>query len=404
MKQPFLHRADLLIVGGGAAGIAAAITAKKEAPDCRVVILEKKDAPGRKLRATGNGRCNLSNRAAPYAMETTAFFENLGILTRCDDQGRIYPYSESAADTTDLLKACLRDLGVTVICDAAVQSIQRGESGTFRVQTADAAIQASAVLLATGGKAGPQFGCSGDGYTLAKALGHHITPLIPVLTGVHCRDMDPSLKGIRTKGMVRLYYNDDLCFEETGEIQLMDYGLSGICIFNLSRHLKYRDDSRLAPYTIVLDLMPHEDVQSRLCRWQGDAARSQETVRRILCGMLKDNLACFVLSRAGIHPDTPLGDLKRTLLQKLDQQIHSLAFKPTGLAGFKMAQCTAGGIDTAEIDPDTLASKVTAGLYFAGEILDYDGPCGGYNLDHAFHTGCLAARSALHDLQERQKS
>ncbi|WP_195267284.1 aminoacetone oxidase family FAD-binding enzyme [Eubacterium sp. 1001713B170207_170306_E7] len=384
---------DLIIIGAGAAGLAAAVTAKRAAPSLRVTVLEKKEAPGKKLRATGNGRCNITNTALDTAPSTIAFFESLGIPARQDDEGRVYPFSESAPGVAEVFASQLKALGVHLRMSTPVKRLS-ADDGCFVVMGEKKPFRAKAVILATGGKAGPAYGCSGDGYAMAKALGHHVTKTLPVLTGICCEEMPEALKGIRVKGNLSLACHGETVFSEYGEVQFTDYGLSGICVFNLSRYLKYLGDEKLTPYTIAVDLAPKRSFAPMLSAWQQDAVLGEKSCLAAVTGIVRPPLAALLLKQAGLQEEKKLSALTAHEISRLDEQFHRLCFKPVSTMGFKMAQCTAGGIADNEVDEDTLASKIVPGLYFAGEILDYDGPCGGYNLDHAFRTGQRAAQAA----------
>jgi len=384
---------DVAVAGGGASGMAAALILARENPAIKVALLEKKDDLGRKLRATGNGRCNLSNRAIPTVDETVAFFESIGIPVRGDESGRLYPYSESAATVVEVLKHRLMVAGVTCYTDAAVEKIDRTD-GYFSLHTASGICTAWKVILATGGKAGPSYGCSGDGYALARSFGHHIIKTLPVLTGVCCDALPADLKGVRAKGELTLWRDGTRIFQEEGEVQFTDYGVSGICVFNLSRHLQYVGDARLSPYTIVLDLAPERSFQSYF-----RACASEPGIKNMACvdflsGIVKRPLARWILDQAGIPEDLRFNECDEAMLSKMESTFHQMVIRPQSVMGFKMAQCTAGGIAGEEVDDRTLESRIVPGLYFCGELLDYDGPCGGYNLDHAWRTGIQAARSA----------
>ncbi len=312
----------LIVIGGGAAGIAAALTAA--AFPLKVAILEKKEALGKKLRATGNGRCNLSNVAIPTADKTQSFFEALGIPTRVDDAGRIYPFSESAASVVDTLTLRLKQAGVHRYCDSPVSALTK-EGGVFHLTTPTLKATADAVILATGGKAGPAYGCTGDGYTLAKGFGHRVTKTIPVLSGVMCKPLAFSLKGIRAKGMLTLRCENHLAFMEEGEVQFTDYGISGICAFNLSRHLHYLGDQRLEPYTITLDLAPGQDFLPYLTQRAADPAINPTPCGLFLEGVVKKGLASVILHQAAILPTTPLGQCRPEDLNKMAEALHGLS-------------------------------------------------------------------------------
>ena len=388
---------DLIIIGGGASGMAAAIAAKETAPGLQVAVLEKKEALGKKLRATGNGRCNLTNTALETAADTIAFFEGLGMPTRTDDAGRVYPFSESAPGVTEALSQTLSDLGVTVILEAPVKAVTVKAEG-FKLKTSQGSFRSRALLLATGGKAGPAYGCTGDGYGLAQSLGHQVTKPLPVLTGICCAGDFKRLKGVRVKGRLSLTCGGETVFFEDGEIQFTDYGISGICAFNLSRYLKYQGEARLEPYAILLDLAPERNFTPLFEAWQKNPVLADSPVAVFLGRMVKRPLAALIAETAAVSETCRLAGLTSAAIAALDRALHRIVLKPTGTMGFKMAQCTAGGIVCDEVDFETMASKIVPGLYFAGELLDYDGPCGGYNLDHAFTTGRRAGAAAARAL------
>lgn len=383
---------DVAIIGGGASGLAAGIELKMSSPDCAVVIIEKNESLGRKIRATGNGRCNITNKNANGYLEIMKFFMKIGLMTRSCDGDLVYPYSESAADVVDLLTDRVHELGIDVLLNTAVSEVipSSGESALYTVKskteqpngsTSHNTIDAAKVILAVGGKAGPAFGTTGDGYAIARKLGHTVVTPIPVLTSVECIEWDSecrpsaaSLAGIRARGVVSLYCDetgafteDTKLFEESGEIQFTKYGLSGICIFNMTRFMRYSraEGETLEQFRIKLNLFP-----------EGDIRELEEVSGRadFLRTVLKKELADYVKA------------------QGIDS-IHELSFTPSAIKGWKDAQATSGGVDLGEIDPMTCESRLHPGLYITGELLDYDGPCGGYNLSNAWLTGLKAARA-----------
>ena len=366
---------DVCIIGGGAAGLAAAASFDKRIKAC---ILEKNEIPGSKIMATGGGRCNITNAACENKDLTLGFFESLGMICFSDDEGRYYPYSNHASDVVKILLDAISsdDTGSTEIITSAAAEKIVSESGTFFVTFKDTktgrlcTIKAANVLIASGGKAAPQFGTTGDGYALAKSLGHHISRVFPILTGVECGDLK-DIKGVRAKGMSGLYRNGKLLHEENGEIQFTADGLSGICIFNLTPYIKAADGESFAEvlkqFEIRLDLAP-------------DIPADRLIGRKSSFGILTEKLAVRV------RPDM----IK-------DWRLPVLAVK-----GWKNAQCTAGGVVTDEIDMDTMESKLVQSLYFAGEVTDIQGPCGGFNLQNAWETGIKAAK-ALNEWKKKQE-
>ena len=432
---------DICIVGGGASGLAAAIAALQAEPGRSVLILEKNREAGRKIRATGSGRCNITNAAAEGYLRVLTFFRSVGIATRTYPNGLVYPYSESAADVQEALVAAVTSLGGIIELDATVVAAEpaassdgggaadvtdgatdRGPAGfvvTYQTHADDGApvvrtCTADRLILAAGGKAGPQYGTVGDGYKLAAAFGHEVVKPIPVLTQVECAgDGCEPLSGIRARGRVSLYRRspdglidngapapestEQLLFEEDGEIQFTFYGLSGIAVFNMTRMMRLTGGLKFADFSVGINLYPEDDVTGFLLekRSLGGTAAS------LLNTVLKPALADYVLARAGIDRTAAAARLSDADVARIAGTVHDLRFTPTGLHGWKDAQCTSGGVTLTEVDPDTCESLLCKGLYLTGELLDYDGPCGGFNLTHAWLTGINAGRAAVASLRDR---
>lgn len=371
---------DICIIGGGAAGMTAAICAKEENPKLDVLIIEKKSQMGKKLLATGNGKCNLSNINCPGVEETLDFFEDLGIVTRTDSEGRIYPYTEEARSVKDALEQRLRGLGVQVMTDAEVAVVEHS-GDHFIVQLGNKVLEARKLLIACGGKSAAKLGSSGDGFRFAKKLGHKVSKLIPVLTAVDVKEDTSKLSGIRTKACVSLNFNGQTVFSERGEVQFTQTGISGICVFNLSRFLMIPEgcswEEGFDQYEILIDLFPDRDDLVELLekrREQGfaDEKLLQFLVRRPLGEMI------YTLSK---------GDIKETA-----RLLKAFPLSPKSVKGWEFAQATKGGVSFDEINEETMESRIIKNLYFAGEVLDYDGPCGGYNLQNAWETGRRAGK------------
>ena len=384
---------DLVITGGGAAGLAAAASfieeqKKREISEpASVCILEKNDSPGRKINATGGGRCNLTNKACPGKEETLAFFQSIGIETWQDSEGRYYPYTNKASDVSKALIDAVSG-SADIKCGFTVKVISRiqpddGSEGCFMItgmqESAMEMVFADKVLIAMGGKAGPQFGTTGDGYTIARALGHTVTRVFPILTGIECQaeGVDfASLKGVRAKGTVILTKDGAPIVRDTGEIQFTEDGISGICVFNLTPHIKAdkreRFEDALRRFKIVVDLAP-------------DFTEEQLASRESAFGILTEKLAA-IFDRAGA--DNAAGDADIARIKHWELEIR-------GIKGWRDAQATFGGVALDEINMDTMESRLVPGLYFAGEIIDAQGPCGGFNLQNAWETGIKAARGII---------
>lgn len=398
MKKSF----DICIIGAGASGMAAALEAAEANPAARILVVEKNDQPGRKIRATGNGRCNISNEKARDSRQAVQLLEKWGIAVRTLDSGLMYPYSESAGDVADLLAMEMKTRGISLWTDTTIKEISpRPETSDFllTVETAGSAkcISASKVIAAVGGKAGPHYGTTGDGYKMMRNLGHTVTAPVPVLTPVECKgDECHLIGGTRAKGTVTLKERDGeewkKTFEESGEIQFTSFGISGICVFNMTRYMRFKPGRGIDDFRIEIDLCPERDLMKYIA---GRKARTPElNVGWLLTSVLKGKLAGYVLERIGIDAAKTNGELTEAECRAICEQVHTLEFRPTGVRGWKEAQCTSGGVALSELDEKTGESKLCPGLYITGELQDYDGPCGGYNLNHAWLTGSAAGRDA----------
>ena len=433
MKENNRDYSDVVIIGGGASGLAAAIELRMTAPSVSVAVLEKNSGPGRKIRATGSGRGNITNRDACGYDEIMQFFGRIGLVTRTYANGLVYPYSESAADVADLLVSRACELGVRIITDAEAEAAEllsdgnasdvddrRGTAG-FRTSyvsrssgSRHAAIDSACLILACGGKAGPMFGTTGDGYRLARSLGHSIVTPVPVLTSIECDEWSdgsmPSgicLAGTRTRGTVTLLKRSEEAgqtetevFKETGEIQFTRYGLSGICVFNMTRHMRYNrhNGESIHCFAVRTDLFPDGDTETYLRGRRSDAFPG-EKVRDVLRTVLKENIASYVIQTAGCAAgrqleDKTVGELTDSDITAISEAVHGLLFHPVSLRGWKEAQATSGGVSLDEIDPETNESVIVPGLYITGELADRDFMCGGFNLSNAWMTGMQAARAA----------
>lgn len=383
------ERRDICIIGGGASGLAAAVEAGMAGFGHRVILLEKRHGTGSKICASGNGRCNLSNEACPDVRITLEFFGRIGVLTRTDEAGRIYPYSEEAADVERALRTAAERLGVAVLVNTAVTGLEKDDGGfTVTAETTRDGkkeirfISAKKVLLAAGGKAAPKLGTTGDGYSMARKLGHRVNSPVPVLTAIEVTENVSVLSGVREKARASLYRDGKCIFCEDGEVQFTKDSLSGICIFNMSRFLKLGKGKTLKDgfkeYEIYLDFMPEfspAQVEDFL-REQGERGLSGESA---LNSVVKEKLARAVAGRI-LSDENPA------------RQMKALKFTPKMPKGWETAQVTRGGVALSEVDGKTMESRKVPGLYFAGEVLDYDGPCGGFNLNHAWITGIKAGR------------
>ena len=364
-----MKKYDVCIIGAGASGLAAAASMSD---GIKICLMEKTDIPGKKVMATGGGRCNITNAACINKALTLEFFKSLGLETYQDDEGRYFPYSNHAPDVVGILMRAVEGKDVDIITGTAANGIRQvnekaGDGERFQIEyTArggkKGSVAADNVLLAAGGKAAPQLGTTGDGYGMARALGHRVERVYPILTAIECGDLS-DIKGVRAKCRISLYRDRALLISELGEVQFTADGISGICVFDITPYIRAEEGESfiqaLRHFSVELDLAPDFDEE--------EIFRRESTF-----GILSEKLA----QKVGID------ELKRWRLPV------------KGVKGWKQAQCTAGGVTLDEIDMETMESRLVEGLYFSGEIINVQGPCGGYNLQNAWETGIKAA-SAL---------
>lgn len=393
----------VLVIGGGASGMAAALTAA-QVPGAQVTLLERQARVGRKLLATGNGRCNLTNRhiesshyhGAPPAFvrpalerfpmeETLRYFESLGLLTVEEPSGRVYPFSDQANSVVDVLRLALETAGVEVVLGAEVLALGKKARG-YSAKTQEKSYYGDKVILACGGVAGGKLGGTDLGYRLLEALGHRITPLKPALVQLRT-ETGPirGLKGVRADAGIILKRQGQTVAEGGGEVQFTDFGISGPAIFELSREITGHGE------TLLLDF---------LRPWDADTLRAHLLRRRDACpalpledfltGTLHNRLGRMVLKQAGLSLGAPSGSLDEAALSEVLRLLKHFPLEVTGPMGFDQAQVTAGGADTSQFRADTLESRLCPGLFACGEVLDVDGDCGGYNLQWAWSSGRLA--------------
>ncbi|MDR0851587.1 MAG: aminoacetone oxidase family FAD-binding enzyme [Clostridiales Family XIII bacterium] len=382
---------DLIIIGGGAAGLSAAVSYARACRG-RVVILDGNAAAGKKITTTGNGRCNLTNVAAAGYEDTKKFFESLGIVLSMGEEGRIYPLNRQASSVRDALVRETVRYGISVRTSTKALSLRSDNSG-FTVQTESAGdFFAPSLVIATGGKACPQYGNLGEGYVFARKLGHEIRTIQPALVPmVYAETMTQALaplKGVRAHVQVKLLNGGRAFAAEAGEIQFTEYGLSGICIFDLSRFLR-RGEKRVgsAEFTVVIDFTPElttENLEELLLK---------NTVAG-LGGIVNRKIAELFESLLQLKEPPAFSD--RETARRAAVLVKNFEVPVSGTKGWKEAQITSGGVSLKEINPDTFESLLISGLYFAGEVLDYDGPCGGYNLDFAWNSGMRAGKAAAY--------
>ena len=410
LKLPKTLRGDILIIGGGPAGMAAAISAKRSNSKIDVVLIEKNEIMGRKLRATGNGRCNITNVNAEGYSEVISFLSSLGIVTKINENGFLYPVSESAADVSELLELRLKQLGVKVYTGVTALEVSYASDKTEFLTTVSmretsdhggsadylkCTVYSSALVIAAGGKSAPVYGSTGEGYRWLRGLGHTVTRLVPSLAPIECDGADLSkLSGTRVRAEAKLFKNGEEIHREDGEIQFTKFGLSGICIFNLSKMMRFEPGDTFSSFEIVLDLCREIDLGDVLkCAAERTGSiRNESFVSEKLVDVFKtvfkEGVALEIIRQAGFKADEDSLVLSsEEARDKLVASASALKFQPTGQKGWKEAQCTSGGVVESEVDQSSFESNLVKNLYIVGEVLDYDGFCGGYNLNHAFLSG-----------------
>lgn len=376
-----MRKYDLIIVGGGASAMAAAISAKKINAGLSVLMLEKLDVLGKKVAASGNGRCNISNLNAFGAPLVIDFLKGCNIPLRESEEGRLYPYNEDARSVVKVMTEKLCDLGIDIKPGVRVESVERKpEEDGFFVRGNGMELEAAVVIIATGGKSMANLGTTGDGYVMARSLGHRVNPLIPVLAPVEVYEDMSRLAGVRAKAKLTLFKDGRELVIENGEVQFTNKGLSGICVFNISRFLTKDVDESIAEalgrYSIAVNYIPDltlDEEELALCE-EGQFG-----------ALVKEAVGAEILARSGGRAED------------ITLNLRAMKFSPKRVEGWNRAQLTRGGVDLREINEETGESKLVKGLYFCGEILDRDFPCGGYNLNHAWLTGIKAGRAVAND-------
>lgn len=406
---------DVIVVGGGPAGLMAA--GQAAARRQKVLLLEKMDTPGRKLLLTGKHRCNITNTAPIedalthfnpggrfltqlfyqfYSDELRAFFSDIGIETVVQRGGRVFPSSEKAQDVLDALLNWTQSLGVTITTSTSITGLQIKNNKVKGIETTTGPHSASAVILATGGKAYPGTGSTGDGYHLANSVGHTIIPVLPALVPLRTIGTTAKeLQGLSLKNIKAYVWSDGKNTAELfGELLFTHFGLSGPVILTLSRQIVQALEKNYV-VEIQIDLKPaldHKALDDRFLRDIQSLGRKQ--FNSMLKELLPKRLIPICSNQTGIPGDKKISQITGNDRKKLRSWLKDdFRFIVSSHMGFGQAIITAGGVDTTEVDPSTMQSKLINGLYFAGEILDIDADTGGYNLQAAFSTGWAAGRA-----------
>lgn len=403
-------KAKIAVAGGGAAGMMAAVQAAYAG--AHVTVYERNDRVGKKILSTGNGKCNFSNEvmnAGCYygsgisridsvygkfgVAETKAFFRGLGMRIR-ERNGYLYPASGQAATVLDVLRFEMERLGIRVCTGCRVDQIEQ-RTGRLAVGTAERGKEEyDAVILSCGGKAAPKTGSDGLGFTLARQLGHRIVPTVPALTALRCEEkFFKQVSGVRCDAGLTLYIEEEPVCTVRGELQLTDYGISGIPVFQFSRSVAYALREKKGT-EVAIDFMPDEGDTEYASFWAGRwAGQKERTMEQFVTGIVHKKVGLLLLKLSGIKETELAGEISVSRREKLKKLFRSLRVHVKGTNSFEQAQVCAGGVDFAEVT-DQLESVKAPGVFFAGEILDIDGICGGYNLQWAWSSGAVAGRAA----------
>lgn len=406
-----MDRNTIAVIGGGAAGMMAAITAAREGG--KVTLYERNDRLGKKLLATGNGKCNLGNQELSEECyyggnrefignclkrfdqeDAFRFFKGIGLLVR-ERNGYRYPAGEQASAVLDVLRFEMQALGARIITGKKIDYIE-GSSDRNHVLIGfeNQKYEFDRVILACGSKAAPKTGSDGIGYRLAEELGHTIRPVVPALVQLKCRDeYCKAIAGVRADAAVRVLDGTKTIACERGEVQFTDYGISGIPVFQFSRTVNYRLAEK-GELDVRIDFLPDysQDAYEQM-RTERFLMQSGRCVEEFFTGMLHKKVMTLLIKLSGLKTSTPMENAKKCRLEEVFRLCRDFPLHISGSNSYDHAQVCAGGVDTREVTQDLESVKVP-GVYFAGELLDVDGRCGGYNLQWAWTSGYLAGLSA----------
>lgn len=414
---------DVIVAGAGASGMTAAVTAARKG--ARVLLLEHMDVPGKKILSTGNGKCNYTNMEQGgacyrggdpafvlYALsvfsprDTVDFFKEIGILP-WNREGYIYPSCGQASALRDALVLELSRRKVDIKKNVGIRRITyktRSHDGYFELDTKEGVFTGKTCILACGGKAAKKTGSDGSGYVYAKQLGHTVTDIYPALTALVTEKTPVQTKasGARVRAKVTLFVDGEKAASDTGELQITDYGLSGIPVFQISRFASVALGQKKDVH-VRLDFLPDYSAKqvTGMLR-ERFSHRGRETAREALTGLLNGRLLAALLEMSGIPEDRMCAKLSDSgILKGLAGLIKETEIFVRDVKGFDFAQVCAGGVDVSQICDKTMESRLVKGLFFAGEMLDVDGICGGYNLQWAWSSGYLAGASAADSVMRK---
>ena len=402
-------KTEIAVIGGGASGMMAAITARKSGKE--VVILERKDRILKKVLITGNGRCNITNVNADISnyfgknvssvenilnsfnpQDTMDFFNGLGIVCNEENRGKVYPLSGQASSVVDALRFEAERLGIKIETEFYVRKIEK-DGFKFKIYSEDRKkIEAGRVILAAGGQSYPELGSNGSGFELAKELGHSVTRLSPSIVQLKTeKNQVKGLQGIKTDVAVTAYGDNKKICTYDGELLFTDYGISGNVVFNISfvmplyKNVEFEID--------FMEKFDYNELYEMLK--ERKKMMSHLTMENYFNGMINKKLGQFLSKVSGIEKlSKSVKDLNDSEIRKLCTVLKKYRVKILETTGFKNAQVTAGGVSLDEVNSETLESKIVKGLYFSGEVLDVYGECGGFNLQWAWASGYIAGKNS----------
>ena len=405
---------EICIIGAGPAGLMAAIFAARSGAN--VLVVEANTAPGRKLLMTGGGRCNLTHHGSPQEIvhafgakgrflrhalyqfspqDVQNFFVRLGLATRIEQDGCVFPATDRAGDVRDALVGQAKKLGVIFLYGKRVESVTK-EADSFMIQAGQEHIRAQRLIIATGGLSWPQTGCTGDGYRFARLLGHTIVQpkasLVPLVTR---ETWTRQLAGTAVKDVTISTRIENKKLIASGAMVFTDDGIGGPAVQDMSRYLTDHLSSGTESIDVMLDLMPHLDsgeLETQIIENISDNPKKK--LVNVLAGFIPRRLAVVLCRQTDSDEELPAGQLRKDLRKKLIRAIKALPLSIVRTRPIAEATVTRGGVSIAEVESKTMESKICPSLFFAGEVLDLDGPCGGYNLQLCWSTGVLAGLSA----------
>lgn len=404
---------QVIIIGGGASGIMAAISAGRMGAG--VTILERNSRVGKKILATGNGRCNFTNTSADISCysgsnpdfagnalknfgvdKTIKFFEKIGIAHKVEDTGKVFPMSDQASSILDVLLYELKETNIAIICDAFVKGIKKS-AGKFMVETDKGLVYKSdSVIIATGGKAMPGSGSDGNGYDLSQNFGHRVSRIFPALVQLMLEgSFFKSIDGVKFIGTAAILHKNKIIAQDRGDILFTNYGVSGPPILHISRKAgELMMSGQEASLRIaIFDDFAKDELEKLIYKRLQSAGN--KTIDFSLVGLVNKRLIPVLLKQSGVNDiKRPAVSLTLAEQAKIADILIDWEFKIRGTKGWTSAQVTAGGVATDEINPLTMESKIVPGLYFCGEIIDIDGKCGGFNLQWAWSSGFMAGQNA----------